>query len=130
MVPPRDECRPSRLDELEELLLRQLLVLQHRPRADGAADAAADGRDEWINDWIDSKKSLSTNTPFDIYSIWINDEFCGWAGIQPDEDCFEIPSHLLLLSLLLEFFLLFLRLISFLHIQSRLILFLFRSPIY
>ena len=52
----------------------------------------ADGRvsDEWINDWIDSKKSLSTNTPFDTYQIWINDEFCGWAGIQPDEDCFEM----------------------------------------
>ena len=46
--------------------------------------------DVWIETWINSKNSISKISPFEIYSIWMKDEFCGWAGIQPDEDCYEM----------------------------------------
>ena len=59
-------------------------IRRHMPLAPNSVD------DVWIEAWINSKKSISKSTPFDIYSIWIKSGFCGWAGIQPDEDFFEM----------------------------------------
>lgn len=84
-------CKDYQLKDLSQPTIAQWAELfknekirRHMPLASDSVD------DLWIETWINSKKSISRITPFEIYSIWRNDEFCGWAGIQPDEACFEI----------------------------------------
>ena len=78
----KDLSQPS-ISQWAELFKNDKLH-RHMPLASKSVD------DVWIGKWIESKKSISTITPFEIYSIWNKDEFCGWAGIQPDGDCYEM----------------------------------------
>ena len=59
-------------------------VRRHMPLAEVSVDA------DWINNWINHKVAASENSPFKIHSIWINGNFAGWAGIQVDNEDYEL----------------------------------------
>ena len=45
---------------------------------------------EWVENWIRHKIESSENSPFKVQSVWINENFAGWAGIQVDNEDYEL----------------------------------------
>lgn len=77
-----DLDKPSHEQWLE--LLNNKRIKKHMPLAENTVDL------NWVLGWLRHKKELSAKSLFPIYSIWINSGFAGWAGIQPDDDDFEL----------------------------------------
>ncbi|MFM7860835.1 MAG: hypothetical protein ACKO8C_05455 [Candidatus Nanopelagicaceae bacterium] len=65
-------------------LLNDSKVHKHMPLQADSVNA------EWVKNWINHKMATSENSPFKIHSIWINDNFAGWAGIQVDVKDYEL----------------------------------------
>ena len=40
--------------------------------------------DEWIAGWIERKAETWPNPAFGPWSVWVDGEFAGWAGVEPD----------------------------------------------
>lgn len=67
-------------------------VRKHMPLASESVDA------NWVEKWIKHKLEESENSPFKVKSIWVNENFAGWAAIQKDGTDYELaivmnPSH-------------------------------------
>ncbi|MFM7140070.1 MAG: hypothetical protein ACKOXS_07240 [Actinomycetes bacterium] len=73
---------PSISEWLE--LFNDQKVKKHMPLADFSVD------EDWIQSWIAKKLDSSKETPFEISSIWVEDKFAGWGGIQADGENFEV----------------------------------------
>ena len=59
-------------------------VRKHMPLASEFVDT------EWVENWIRHKIESSENSPFKVQSVWINENFAGWAAIQKDEVEYEM----------------------------------------
>ena len=59
-------------------------VRKHMPLASEFVDT------EWVENWIRHKIESSENSPFNVQSVWINENFAGWAAIQKDEVEYEM----------------------------------------
>ena len=73
---------PSLSDWLD--LFQDARVKKHMPLSESNIG------EKWIQNWIARKEMSSKMTPFEIYSIWNDDNFAGWGGIQADEENFEV----------------------------------------
>ena len=59
-------------------LLNSRAVQQHLPLSDSHYS------DEWIAGWIERKAETWPNPAFGPWSVWVDGEFAGWAGVEPD----------------------------------------------
>ena len=59
-------------------------VRRHMPLASDFVDT------EWVENWIRLKIESSENCPFKVQSVWINENFAGWAAIQKDDIDYEM----------------------------------------
>ena len=55
-------------------------VTRHMPLAEPTYS------DEWIRNWIDSKASTWLEPDLGPWSIWVDQEFVGWVGLEPDRE--------------------------------------------
>ena len=42
--------------------------------------------DDWIQTWISAKESTWEEEGIGPWSIWLNGEFVGWAGLEPEDN--------------------------------------------
>lgn len=59
-------------------------VQKHMPLASDSVDAI------WVENWVRHKFDDSQNSPFKVYSVWLDENFAGWAAIQKDEEDYEL----------------------------------------
>lgn len=72
--------KPSASQYLD--LLNSKAVQKHMPLSEDHYSL------EWVEQWIRSKSHTWPDPESGPWSVWINDEFAGWAGIEPfDEAC-------------------------------------------
>lgn len=50
--------------------------------------------DQWILDWISRKRMIWGNPELGPWSVWLNGEFAGWAGVEPDGEILSLGAVL------------------------------------
>ena len=61
-------------------LITDPAVTKHMPLA------MSNYTDEWIRNWVISKSNTWDDESLGPWSIWVEGEFAGWAGLEPDGD--------------------------------------------
>lgn len=61
-------------------LLNSASVQRHMPLSDPSYS------DEWISNWIKGKSKTWENPNKGPWSVWVNGQFAGWAGVEPCGD--------------------------------------------
>lgn len=55
-------------------------VTRHMPLA------RSEYSDEWIVNWINNKAHTWENPELGPWSVWLGDQFLGWAGVEPEPE--------------------------------------------